>query len=109
MGKRKKVSLNMTVVDIAVLMSEGNPGALRVIGEILESDPQGPFILLDLDDMNIRGSQVWVGYKDYCGQNINKFKDAAKARDPKMVAVINHEMLMDPTWKEIAVVNRASF
>lgn len=47
--------------------------------------------ILDLDDMNIRGTQIWVGYSDYCGKDIAKFKELVRARDHKMIAHINRE------------------
>jgi hypothetical protein len=37
----------------------------------------------------MRGPQVWVGYKDHCGQDIDKFIAAVKNRDPDMVKTVN--------------------
>jgi hypothetical protein len=41
--------------------------------------------LLDLDDMNMRGSQIWVGFKNHCEGEIDVFLDAVKNRDPELV------------------------
>lgn len=89
---RKEIDIGGTVMDMLMVMSEGNPGAITVLSEMLKSDEAlGFFLILGLDDMNIRGTQVWIGYKDYCGQDINKFIEATKNRDPEMVRVINQE------------------
>jgi len=101
---RGKLGLNMSAMDIAVEMSEGNPGACAVIGMILGKGPSSWFTLLDLDDMNIRGPQIWVGYKDHCKENIDDFIAAVKRRDAQMIATINKEC---PEWK--AVKAGASF
>ena len=59
--------------------------------------------ILNLDDMNIRGSQVWLGYKDHCGEDIEKFVQCAKNRDESMVEAINANS------EEVAVRHGASF
>lgn len=101
---RKKISLDMSVLDIVTEMSEGNPGALTVMMDLISKNPDsGVFTLLHLDDMNIRGSQIWVGYKDYAGEDIAKFEEAVIARNPEMVNIINMEC------DEKAVTSGASF
>lgn len=58
-------------------------------------DPvEGLGIILNLDDMNIRGSQIWLGYKDHCGQDLEVFKKAIDDRDPKMIELINHHGML---------------
>lgn len=93
---REKIVLSEDVLDIMIKMSEGNPGAATVLdylhGESLAllNDPPGLIVmLLDLDDMNIRGSQIWVGFKDHCNSDIAWFKRAILDRDPDMVDTIN--------------------
>jgi hypothetical protein len=58
-------------MDTLILMAEGNPGALNVLIELEKSD--NLVWAMHLDDMNIRGTQIWLGYKDYCKQDLNKF------------------------------------
>lgn len=85
-----KVSLNDSPKDIIIGMCEGNPGGLRVSMQIFGSDPvHGLMRLLDLDDMNIRGARIWIGYKDHCGEDLEKFIECIKSRDPEMVKTIN--------------------
>lgn len=91
MNKRKKVQLNMTMTDVLIQMSESNPGAISVMVQLLKKDENNFMFILSLDDMNIRGEQIWVGYKDYCKENIDTFIEAIKTRDKKMVDVINKE------------------
>lgn len=103
---RKKIQLHMSTQEVVATMSEGNPGGLRVLMDILKADPkEGVFDILSLDDMNIRGPQIWVGFKDYCDEDLEKFRKAIKARDPNMVRTINREC----HGLEPAVTSGASF
>jgi len=68
------------MIDVVTKMSEGNPGALRVIMELYKEtptiDPQnllgglGP--ILDLDTLGIYGPRIWMLYKDVCGEDVAK-------------------------------------
>jgi hypothetical protein len=90
--KREDLRLDMNFMDLMMAMSEGNPGALRVCMELVKSDPLlGPMWLIHLDDMNIRGTQIWIGYKDYCGEKLEKFITCIKERSQAMVDLINAE------------------
>ena len=87
---RKPLDGQMSVMDTIVLMAEGNIGAVNVLTQILEKDdPLAIFTILDLDDMGMRGPQIWVGYKDHCGQDIDRFIQAITSRDPAMVETVN--------------------
>jgi hypothetical protein len=108
-SERPEIDLGGTVMDFLVTMSEGNPGAITVLSQVLKSDEDLGFLLvLQLDDMNIRGTQVWIGYKDYCGQDIDKFIDCVKNRDPEMIRAINEEGVKG-NHKDKAVHSGASF
>lgn len=78
MGKGK-IQLEDNLLSMASKMSEGNPGALFVIMEIIthgsEIDPDcgplGPIApVLDLDMLEIYGPRIWMLYKDVCGENL---------------------------------------
>lgn len=87
---REKIELTDNVMDVVVKMSEGNPGGLSVLTEILKKEPtDGFFTILTLDDMNIRGTQIWIGYKDHCNSDLDVFIKAVKDRDQAMVDKIN--------------------
>ena len=106
MNEREKINVHATLVDIMLLISEGNPGAIREIEEIIDNDTISGFMtILGLDDMNIRGSQIWIGYKDHCEENLDKFITAIRTRDADMVTTINNE----PGNTEIAVTSGASY
>ena len=97
---RKEMSLDMSLMDVTVLMAEGNPGALNVLTQLIKVD--GAIWMMHLDDMNIRGTQIWIGYKDHCKQDLDQFIACIKARDPGMVKCINEEgMLGNHNFKAI--------
>jgi len=64
--------------DIAYKMSEGNPGAINVLVDIIihgsTVDPDnilgGIGIILSLDSHGIYGPDIWILYKDVCGENL---------------------------------------
>jgi hypothetical protein len=88
---RKELTYTTSLIDLLATMAEGNPGALNVLAAIAQSQVEDAMLIpLHLDDMNIRGTQIWVGYKDYCKQDLKKFMEAARSRDEGMVEVINN-------------------
>lgn len=75
--------------DAIVKLSAGNPDALRVLYELLQSDPVMGFMrILDADDMGLKGPSIWLGYKDFAKENLDTFMKALESRDPEMVRVI---------------------
>lgn len=112
---REAINLSDNTLEVVEKMVEGNPGAITVIMKILDRkhDPMSMMVVLMLDDMNIRGPQIWVGYKDFCGQDIEVFVKKIKARDQGMVDAINAECYQPDSehdgYKEKAVVAGASF
>lgn len=90
---RKKIELTDSMRDITIKMAEGNPGGLTVMMDLVEhlGVEKGMLRILSLDDMNIRGSQIWVGYKDHCGSDIEVFAQAILDRSQDMVDTINRE------------------
>lgn len=85
----QKISVNMTLTEAMTIMSEGNPGAMCVMSSMIEHvptiDPQCPHPILAigvLDACGIYGSDIWVLYKDICGESI-----------VNMLAVLRHKQL----------------
>jgi len=107
-GKREKIGLMDTGMQLLLKMSEGNPGAATVLSDMMKGGTNGFFAILGLDDMNIRGSQIWVGYKDHCGMDMDRFIQAIKNRDAAMVDKIN-EVCALTAEDEKAVTSGASF
>lgn len=107
---RTKVELTMSTTDLLLLMSEGNPGAITVLMQLVVQDP---LLMLTLNDMNIRGSQIWVGYKDVCGEDLELFKQKVLDRDSAMVDAINaecyHPTIDDPAYQHVAKERGASW
>ena len=75
MGRIK--SLDMTIVEIISILSDGNPGAATVLAEILrngsEIDPDAahPFLnILHFDTLAIYGPHIWMLYKNVCSKNL---------------------------------------
>lgn len=75
-----RIQLNDNMYNIAAKMSEGNPGALGVICQLIKNEAQidldsglAPLgTILCLDDLQIYGPGIWVLYKDVCDQSIVK-------------------------------------
>jgi len=103
----------MKVLDILMIMSEGNPGAISVMTQVLNEMEQMEGLLgciLNLDDMNIRGSQIWIAYKDHCEQNLKLFIKLVKKRDQDMIDHVNQGSLRGFTGTQHrAVVNGGSY
>jgi len=92
MEERQRAAFIKSRIGLITSMSDGNIGALTVIDTMMTKDPEMLFTdLLSLDDMNIRGSQLYVGYNDFAGRDINKFIAAIRSRSQEMVDVINRE------------------
>lgn len=75
-----KITLADTLMDIFMKLSEGNPGALTVLMELykhgaeIDPDAGDPILLmLNLDSLNLYGPNIWVLFKDVCGENLTKF------------------------------------
>lgn len=106
--KRAKITGDQTIPEIIMLMSEGNPGAMSACVELTKGDPLGTLDILHLDDMNMRGPQIWVAFKDVCNQDVAKFRKKIQARDMDMISQVNAEMAYDKSFPHIAVRRGAS-
>ena len=75
-----RIELSDNILNIATKLSEGNPGALTVCMELHSMEPeidkdsalQGIGSLLSLDTYSIYGADIWMLYKDVCGEDIEK-------------------------------------
>lgn len=89
MKERKKIELSMTTMDVLLLMGEGNPGALSVLMKLMERGESSILKILTLDDMNIRGEQIWIAFKDHCKEDLDAFMEAIARRDLAMISTVN--------------------
>ena len=78
------ITLKDSSLTAAIKMAEGNPGALIAIMRLLNDTEDGILALLHLDEMGIRGYKIWVGYNDYCNNNLEKFYNCCLNREEKM-------------------------
>ena len=87
---RKTLNIMGSMQDALIQMGEGNPGGLIVLLQIAKHVQDGfTACILRLDDMNIRGSQIWVGYKDHCNEDLGLFIVSILRRDEEMITTIN--------------------
>lgn len=96
-GVREPIKASDTMMDVMVKMSEGNPGALTVLMQLWLRE-HGPELVLDLDDMGVRGSSIWVGYKDYCEEDLERFALCITMRDSEMMKVIHKEAELEKKY-----------
>jgi len=80
----KRIQLD-TPMDEAILnMVDGNIGATTVVGQIMKKCHDDWIIHLAwLDDAEIYGPDIWICYKDICGNDIDKFIEKNKRRKLK--------------------------
>lgn len=104
--ERKSFTGTENPMDILTTMAEGNPGAINVLLEIFKTEEliAGLSLVLKLDEMNMRGPQIWVGYKDHCGCDIDTFKQAVVYGDQAMVDKVNSECFHPDLVEEYGAV-----
>lgn len=69
----EKITSDMNIMDMILIMSEGNPGAIGVLMSMIK-DPRGLLDILLCDSLEIRGSKLYMLYNDCCQKNDGKFK-----------------------------------
>lgn len=82
-----KINPAESVTQNLARMSEGNPGALSVLVKMLQRK-SGLFDILLLDDMQIYGPSVWIGYKDWARQDLEVFVKGLKDNDKSLIDCI---------------------
>ena len=94
MNNNTRITANMSMEDMLFTMSEGNPGALTCMMQMLESDPMGILDILMFDSMGIYGSKIYMVWNDCCGRDMRKFKKTLQAfREGKFSQEEIHENL----------------
>lgn len=69
-----KLKATDTTMDAALKMSEGNPGALQVVMNLMQDpNPHGFMRLLSCDSIGLYGSKLYMLWNDCCGRNMVKF------------------------------------
>lgn len=83
MNRYPRIKLKMNMVEAITSMVDGNPGATTVCCELMKNDEFGFINICHLDDMEIYGSDIWLCYKDICGQDIDLLRKKIKDRTIK--------------------------
>jgi hypothetical protein len=63
-----------TIQDQTVRMSNGNPGALHAIIDLASDGIIGLSIVEWIDQLGLKGAQIYMLFCDCCGRDINKVK-----------------------------------
>ena len=84
----------MSIDDMVVTMSEGNPGALTCMVNMLNYNPMALLDILFFDTMEIYGSKIYMLWNDCCGRDMDKFnKTIQYIREGKVSKEKVHENL----------------
>lgn len=75
-----RITLEMSAMEAVIALAEGNIGAATACGELLKSSELGLVDLCHLDDMELYGPNIWLGYKDICEFDVVKFQSMIKDR-----------------------------
>ena len=95
-----RITADMSVKDVLITMSEGNPGALTCMFQMLESDPMACLDILLFDTMGIYGSKIYMVWNDCCNRDMRKFKETIQAfREGKFTEEEIQENLARPYAK----------
>jgi len=73
-----RLELTDSMENVMMKMSDGNPGALtvcmRLLAESAEIDPDGCLggleAILSLDTLGLYGPNIWMLFKDVCGEDL---------------------------------------
>lgn len=69
-----RITADMSMQDVLITMSEGNPGALTCMMQMLQTNPMSFMDILLFDKMGIYGSKIYMVWNDCCGRDMKKFK-----------------------------------
>lgn len=71
-----KLNFNETFSDVLLKLSEGNPGAMTTLFEIMKAKNDDEIKYLDtflvIDTMELYGSNLYMLWNDCCNRDINK-------------------------------------
>ena len=84
MNQQPRIKLDMNMLDSMVAMSDGNPGAATVCAQLTQREEGVGFVdICHLDDMEIYGENIWLCYKDICGEDIEELSKRVRDRSIK--------------------------
>jgi hypothetical protein len=74
-----------TINDVIFKLSEGHPAAASVLAELLQDRVSGLFACMDIDDMDLRGEDIWFAYHEMCSGNLAEFRGRLAAHDESLL------------------------
>ncbi len=77
-----------------VSMGKGNPGAIKVLSDVLAQLGEDTFsaVVQGLRVMKFEGPAIWLCYKDYADQDLNRFVAMVRERNADMQRLVNREI-----------------
>jgi len=79
-----------TFEDNIISLAQGNPGAAKVLTRIVKNDKaKAAMVFEDLSKMNMYGPRIWIGFKDYCDEDLEDFIECVLSQDEELVTVVN--------------------
>jgi hypothetical protein len=104
------IKLTDTPMDAVMKMSEGNPGAIHALMDIVANaesiDPQGAMgglgAILLLDTFEIRGSHIYILYNDKCNRDVRDLLMLIRA---VQLGLLNQSRLVELAQDEMRSVN----
>ena len=86
MKKRIALTRSMDLGTTINIMAEGHHPTKKLLKLCVQVDP---LLLLHLDDMNIRGKQIWAAYYGFCDGHFEMLRVRIVSRDLNMVNYLN--------------------
>ena len=86
--RRHPINREMSLDETCVLLAEGNPKVLKFLKMVAMTNHR---LLLDLDDMNMRGMQI-LAILHFCDGLFPKFNAMVTTRDDGMIAWVNEQL-----------------
>lgn len=76
----------MDLGQVAIIMSQGHRHTLKLLTMCIDVNP---YLLVHLNDMNMRGPQIWTAYYYFAEGIYEKFESCVLGRDTEMVNYVN--------------------
>ncbi len=87
-----RITLDMNILAMLMALTGGHPGAVSVCLQIVKNTEVGGLVdLLRLDSEGIYGCNIWIAYKDICGEDIAKMQAMLRSGELKTALEANPE------------------
>jgi hypothetical protein len=93
-----RINLMDSTMDAVVKMVDGNPGAVTAVMQMIQHpNPKGLLLFMYLDDWQVYGSDIWVLYKDCCGQDMDNMFRLMEAVNQRQILFSGGQELYQST------------